>query len=420
MKKYYALCATAAILAGVALTSSCKEKAAGTTEDAEQMILVEEIVENVDDSTSTSIIYEYDDMGHLLRKVTEPGSSNELVLAYTYDEAGRMLTSYEKYADGSIGMHHSYQYNEKGDTLLAVVESYYTEDREVTDKTTYEYDKNNKLIHKYEYHAYMPEGDFCPFSYMITRYDFDEAGRLCTTTSCDVAYDPYRSSLALSLSKELAASPADEYRQVIAQKATEKPVVRTFTYDSKGMLSETIEDETRTAYTYNEQGKLTCIHAVTQLEGNGTYEIRQSFEYDKAGRCIKEEYNSDGYGYTNQIEYNAQGDTTMFLNTEIPAQSIYNKELRSYYDNGKLRAIYRFRGETIEWGYENNIAVCERYNEEGLRTQRDVYMASTYEVTLDKKGNLEPEAEFKAFLKKFDYKLVTTTRYKYDKLAVKK
>lgn len=417
MKKYYSLVATAALLAGMTLTS-CKEKAAEKTEEeTEKTVLVEETIESMMDSTKTSIVYEYDDMGHLLRKVTGPGSTEEFVEAYTYDEAGRMLTWHEKYADGTFGMYKTYQYNEKGDTLLAVLENCNSGDKEVLDKTTYEYDQDNRLIHKYEYHAYMPEGEFCEFSDMVKRYDYDKDGRLTATSGCDVEYGGETEYPSLKLSKTLPANPADEYSQLLAQRTMTKPVVRTYTYNGKGALSEATEDETHTTYTYNEQGKLTRIHSVTRYpDDDTTYESSILFEYDKAGHCIKEENVSEGYGYINYVEYNAQGDTAMFVNTELPDNNVYSKQLRLYHENGKLKDIYRFRGETLSWGYENNIAEHEIYDEQGLLIQKDTYQAAEDFITIERKSTLEPEAEFKALLKKFGYKLLTTTRYKYSKL----
>lgn len=88
-------------------------------------------------------IWDYDDNGHLIKVIHDPGNSWE---EYLYDSTGR-VSEICQYDNGSVGFRETFERNERGDKIKTV--SYMGDS--ITSQCTIEYDEHGNRIGDYHY-----------------------------------------------------------------------------------------------------------------------------------------------------------------------------------------------------------------------------------------------------------------------------
>lgn len=412
MKRKFPLAVTATLLASAMLTTACDEKKENAEES--KMLLIQESYS--DRTSGNKTIYEYDVNGNLLSKKCSSSDGYDNSETYTYDEAGRMLTHEESWGD--YGMSTTYKYNTKGDTISVVEESVSEGNKEVTMKLAYEYNAQGVITHKYEYHAYMAEGEGIDYLHMIVNYEYDKQGRIATVTSCDLNYELLNDYPNLKIVKTAAGTPTEEYKRMLSDNTVTDPIVEKYTYDANNRLVETQGSEMSTKYSYDQNGHI--LKAATTYEGPYGFTSNATYTYDTEGRPVKkvQEYGED-YQDIEEVSYNANGDTILVINRchTDGKTTVTGKEVRQYRQDGTLQAIYKFNSSD-EWGHDMQSAEKESYDEQGLKSKAETYMSEgeyieDLHISDEMKQNVD--AEFQEFCKRNNMAKYSTRTYKFAK-----
>lgn len=335
-------------------TTDGADEAEETEEESEPEVidvnkLAKKVIEYMSESGSyyREHVYSYNEAGILLKQESTTYSNGEIdeqdIFEYTYDESGNLIQQFEKSGDASDG----YMY------WATTITSYDTEGK----------------ILKVDLEGIWDTS--------VTDYIYDEAGYLVEKRKTSEGYEG-----------------EEEISRTYYTNDSHGNVIKTLDVDAYGYES---EPYSYNQYEYYEDGTVKkSKNYVTSTDA-----LRGVLEYDEEGRCIVDEYWSDGVCNSRLIKkYDEKGNVILIqqyrLNSDsemaLDYESIFSEEdntftYRSYDDDGSVKY-----SDVKMWNCE-----FPEYDENGVLVSKKVYSDSNseyyylYDYEYDENGNLIKE-----------------------------
>ena len=333
---------------------------------------------NGDGTVST---YVYDADGRCTSRsvsYTEDGENKQITISYTYDEAGRVISTVD--SDGNVI---TTEYNAAGKPVV--------ETNKNGGQTRYTYDKLGN-VSRITY----PDGTSESFTYDKNGNNItavDRAGRTATMT-----YDKVGNLLSKTYSSGAEKTYKYDSNYRLIEETASNGGVKRYEYDGIGRNTAVIDAlGNRTEYTYTAQSNIATLK---DAKGN-VYK----YTYDNNGNLIKTEYPD---GTASSSEYNERGlivgKTDQNGNTQSYEYDKLNR-LSSVTDamGGKTTYEYDEIGNLIRQTDSNGNATNNSYDEKGRLIKSVNAMGQTAEYTYDKNGNILSYSDFGGKVTSYTY-----------------
>ena len=311
------------------------------------------LLETKTDSEGMVTRYEYDSRGNIIKQYNAYGASNQVVLYFSYDDKGNLLSKTDgngyvtTYTYDSFGKRSSetrdgrttaYEYDKYGNVVRITDPAGNTQQIScdlkarpvsVTDAegntTAYTYDANGKQISETNALGY------------TTTYVPDSNGRLSSIIDLlgntqDFAYDAKGRLISVTNRNGVTMNSTYNYQGLEVSRQVGGLLTQTYQYDANGNLI-----------------------AVTDPDGNTT-----TYTYDANRRKI--ESTTPG-GTTIQFEYDRNGRQTKL---SVPATGA--QVVRGYDEHGRLTSIGDLTGTILSRSYDTNGSIVSETDGEGNTT----------------------------------------------------
>lgn len=390
-----------------------------------------------DTTTSTKIVYTYDNLGNVTEEKTLSVSSDntETLLrktGYEYDLRGNLLKvkSYTSANDHLVTA--VYTYDKKGQMLTSTAGDYVTQ---------YAYDAYGNVSRitypggGYETFTYLPNGNLLSStdrSGVTTTYTYNALGNPITVTAGTgtnaktISYTYAKTGAVLSESNSTATTSYtyDAMGRVVTEGAasytydlngnitsvTTGGRVVSYTYDRLNRMTSAVEGNITAAYNYNNLGHRTS----TVISVGGTTAAQTTYTYNLAGLAttLVNKNGADETLSSFTYTYAADGNIlTEVANTGTTETTTYTYDLLGRLiaevgNAGTRFYTYDTAGNRTQAIVDTDTTVCYTYNSDGELTSETSNNGATSETTLyeyDANGNLTKKT-----------KGISVTNYAYD------
>lgn len=325
-------------------------------------------------------LYTYDALGRLIKEETPFTAGAASVTKYYYDKNGNLIQKQiENSLPGADAAYTKVEYGYNNQNNLVEVKSY--DGSTVANQVNYEYDAAGNM-------KAMVAGN----GTQRTTYEYDRYGHLKTLTDPlgqkeIYTYDTNGNMISKTDKNGLITNYTyDGLSRNLSQTVTANGIkqLETKAYTRTGALASTQNENLKTSYTYNEQGRV-----ITEADSNG---VEKNYTYDANGN-VK----------TSVVKVNGVSKKTMTF--------VYDKKdrLTQVYEGGTLAATYTYdaNGNRSSLTYGNGNSVDYAYNLANLVTslqnKNGATTLSKYAYTYYLDGNQATKSDHTGRITNYQY-----------------